>query len=650
MKKIFSILLLLGIGVILFGVFRDYYQITASRFWPEKYNLLWSIGLVGLGVFSLIVLGGIALLLFRPTLFHPLKQAVVSFRERLGLWRYVLVVLLILLPLIILLYSLPGLLLNGAYIRFAIGLAIGWLVAILVTRSQEELVQPNTLVFSLLLFSGLHILAARLTMVTSYPFALFWSEGNRLYDYSVFLGSNRYTYPGKLTIPYDSPGRYLLWGIIFALQQTPIWLHRLWDAILWTGPYILFGFLIARWSKLDRLVKWILALWIFVFLTQGPIYAPLLVSAIIIILTVQKKYLWLSLLGVILASFYASISRWTWAPAPAMWAVLILMAGTETPDFKNWKSILRQFLPIVAVGLVGLVTGYFSNASFFTPEEISANYTFDQPLLWYRLFPNATFPPGILLGTLIAAGPVIVWLIWGAASRWWPINWTQGLVYAVACLATLGVGLVISTKIGGGSNLHNLDMFLITLTVMVGLMLAGRQQIAWKSWPAGMQIVLVLAIILPAWNAFRLGEPLRLPKQNIIAEALDTIQSAVSKAQIDGEVLFMDQRQLLTFGFIKNTLLVPDYEKKYMMDMAMGNNQDYFEAFYADLADKRFSLIVSEPLKLVEKGQIDSFGEENNAWVTWVSNPILCYYEPLITLKQVQVQLLVPKAKPVSCP
>jgi hypothetical protein len=165
-----------------------------------------------------------------------------------------------------------------------------------------------------------------------------------------------------------------------------------------------------------------------------------------------------------------------------------------------------------------------------------------------------------------------------------------------------------------------------------------------------MQIILVLAIILPAWNAFRLGEPLRLPKQNIIAEALDTIQSAVSKAQIDGEVLFMDQRQLLTFGFIKNTLLVPDYEKKYMMDMAMGNNQDYFEAFYADLADKRFSLIVSEPLKLVEKGQIDSFGEENNAWVTWVSNPILCYYEPLITLKQVQVQLLVPKAKPVSCP
>jgi hypothetical protein len=255
MKKFLSILLLLGIGVILFGVLRDYYQITASRFWPEKYNLLWSIGLVGLGVISLIVLGGTALLLFRPTLFHSLKQAVVSVRERLGLWRYVLVVLLILLPLIILLYSLPGLLLNGAYIRFAIGLAIGWLVAILVTRSQEELVQPNTLVFSLLLFSGLHILAARLTMVTSYPFALFWSEGNRLYDYSVFLGSNRYTYPGKLTIPYDSPGRYLLWGIIFAFQQTPIWLHRLWDAILWTGPYILFGFLIARWSKLDRLVK-----------------------------------------------------------------------------------------------------------------------------------------------------------------------------------------------------------------------------------------------------------------------------------------------------------------------------------------------------------------------------------------------------------
>ena len=612
MKKFFSIILLLGVGALFLGVLRDYYVIPTSRFWPEKYNFIWSIGLIFLGIFGLAGLSGLALILFRPTQFGSLKQAAISIRERLGFWRYMLVLLLVLPPLFILLYSLPGLLFNGSFLRLALGLTIGWLVAVLITRSQEDLVQPNTLVFSLLLFSGLHILAARLTMVTSYPFALFWSEGNRLYDYSVFLGSNRYNYPGKLTIPYDSPGRYLLWGIIYALPQTPIWLHRLWDAILWTAPYVLFGYLIARWSKLDRLVRWILTLWIFVFLSQGPIYAPLLISAIVVVLTVQKKRLWLSLIGVIFASFYTSISRWTWAPAPAMWAVLILIAGIERPDFKNWNSIVRQFLPIAAVALAGLATGYISNASFFTPQEISSNYTFDQPLLWYRLLPNATFPPGILLGTLIAAGPVIAWLVWGAASGWWRVNWVQGLAYAIAGLVTLGVGLVISTKIGGGSNLHNLDMFLITLILLVGLMLVERGQIPWKSWPAGVQLILLLAVLLPAWNAFRLGEPLRLPKDNIVAEALDTIRSEVSQAQIAGEVLFMDQRQLLTFGFIENARLVPDYEKKYMMDMAMGNNRDYFNTFYADLAAKRFSLIISEPLKLVEKGQIDSFGEENN--------------------------------------
>jgi hypothetical protein len=43
------------------------------------------------------------------------------------------------------------------------------------------------------------------------------------------------------------------------------------------------------------------------------------------------------------------------------------------------------------------------------------------------------------------------------------------------------------------------------------------------------------------------------------------------------------------------------------------------------------------------------FGEENNAWVKWVSNPILCYYEPKMTLKEVGVQLLVPKKQQLDC-
>jgi hypothetical protein len=43
------------------------------------------------------------------------------------------------------------------------------------------------------------------------------------------------------------------------------------------------------------------------------------------------------------------------------------------------------------------------------------------------------------------------------------------------------------------------------------------------------------------------------------------------------------------------------------------------------------------------------FGEENNAWVTWVANPLLCYYEEKTTLKDIGIQLLVPKSGPLDC-
>jgi hypothetical protein len=75
----------------------------------------------------------------------------------------------------------------------------------------------------------------------------------------------------------------------------------------------------------------------------------------------------------------------------------------------------------------------------------------------------------------------------------------------------------------------------------------------------------------------------------------------------------------------------------------------YFQDFYQDLADQRFSLIISEPLRTPAQDSSFQFGEENNAWVKWVSIPLLCYYEELDTLKTVKVQLLIPKPNPEDC-
>jgi hypothetical protein len=140
-----------------------------------------------------------------------------------------------------------------------------------------------------------------------------------------------------------------------------------------------------------------------------------------------------------------------------------------------------------------------------------------------------------------------------------------------------------------------------------------------------------------------------LPTQDVIDQTLTIIQSEVDKAKLRGDILFIDQRQLLTFEYIRNVPFVPEYEKKLLMNEALSSDQSYFQGFYDDLAAHRFSLIISEPLRSPIKDSSYEFGEENNAWVTWVSIPVLCYYEPLETLKEVKVQLLIPKSEPNNC-
>ncbi len=85
------------------------------------------------------------------------------------------------------------------------------------------------------------------------------------------------------------------------------------------------------------------------------------------------------------------------------------------------------------------------------------------------------------------------------------------------------------------------------------------------------------------------------------------------------------------------------------MNEALSSNANYFESFYKDLAAGRFSLIVTEPLRTPVKDSSYEFGEENNAWVKWVSIPVLCYYEEVQTYKEVNVMLLIPKPVPDDC-
>jgi hypothetical protein len=142
------------------------------------------------------------------------------------------------------------------------------------------------------------------------------------------------------------------------------------------------------------------------------------------------------------------------------------------------------------------------------------------------------------------------------------------------------------------------------------------------------------------------GSRLSLPSKEKIAESLAAVQNKVEQYSQKGEVLFIDHRQLLTFNLVKKVPLIDEYEKKYLMDQGMAENKDYFTAFYNDLSNERFVLVINEPTNLVIRGSEYSFGEENDAYVKWVTMPLLCFYEPLFSSPDTSLELLIPRKEP----
>ncbi|HEX7557293.1 MAG TPA: hypothetical protein VF338_11755, partial [Leptolinea sp.] len=397
-------------------------------------------------------------------------------------------------------------------------------------------------------------------------------------------------------------------------------------------------------------------LWCFLFLSQGPIYPPLVICAIAVVIALRQKNLPIAILLIAVASYYARISRWTWMYAPGLWAGMLALISLKNPTFKNgrWKELVRP----VVLGLSGLAGAEYIPViiTWFARGQVAAegsitvaladSFNFKQAMLWDRLLPNPTYSPGILLGYVWVGGPILLFLAWMIVKRFWKPNWMQGASLAVIIGGFSVVGLIISVKVGGGSNLHNLDLLWLTLALLS----------AWvfRDWlDRGLPglydvktvlVLLCLVMVFPTTSMIQYGEPYGAPAEYFVTSSLKKLQAEVDNAKVKGEVLFMDQRQLLTFGYIKGVPLVAEYEKKLVMDKSLSGSQVYFDAFYKDLQNHRFSMIISEPLqKAMADESIRNFAEENNSWVYWVSRPLLKYYKPSVTYDEVGVQVLVPR-------
>ena len=671
--------------VVLVLAIQDFYQVAeGTRNWIGKFTLTWGIPLAGMMLF-----GGLAfvmgmLSMWIPARVESINRTLAGWRDRIGWLRWLMFVVLALIPAKIFLYTPLGFKLIGSAFRLAFLLAVVIAMALFATRDQEKLIRWRPLLLSFVFAGVVFVFAKEFVMVTDYPLSLTWSEGNRIWDYSWLYGRRLYDYPFDVKFEaYIDIGRQSLWGLPFLLDNVTILHTRLWSALVFTVPYICLGWMAFR-PLPEKLKDWVwVGVWGFLFLHQGPIYTPLVLSAILVA-GARHKPIWLALPLIYLAGYYAQLSRLTWMIAPAIWAVMIALL--DGADQNGERFTWREWAKVIVYGLAGSLGGvgilrgwnrltYYLGKVAATNSEVVGtvvpgvaftdtsdaveavssggnSFLTDQPLLWERLWPNPTNDLGIILELLLATAPLIILLVYLIYTKRWKLGLWQKIIPLAGLLVFLGFGIVISVKIGGGSNLHNVDMFLISLIFIAGIAWehTGYKMLAnLDAENIALKILMLLMVMIPAFMPLVGTTPLELPLEEYVEHTIDLLKAETSVVVSEGgEVLFMDQRQLLTFGVIQAPL-VPEYEKKIVMDRALAEDQDYFSSFYEDLAKQRFSLIITDPQRIRYSREEEQWGAENDAWVQWVTEPLYCFYEPKYSKDKTHVWFFVPRTDVTDC-
>jgi len=371
------------------------------------------------------------------------------------------------------------------------------------------------------------------------------------------------------------------------------------------------------------------------------------------LLFVSRKKTGQTLFVVIVASIWAGISRVNWFPMPAMIAITIYLLETPLATQKDQIPSFRQIANYLFQPALWAIAGLtFALLSQWAYVHISGNVdnanafasSFTSDLLWYRLWPNDNFRLGVIPAILILSGPLLVTII--LASRKWKS------LHAIRWTGLIGMLVVISTKIGGGGDLHNMDTYAVLVSIMAIYFFSGN--VGGEEGRSPFQIrpfpVMAAALVLTFLPLIPMLSPYPLYHEIENQQAHQQLVNVVNEMGKKGPVLFINDRQLVALGEVEVTL-VYDYEVVTLMEMAMSGNQTYLDMFYNDLAGHRFAAIVAgrQNLNIKEDGV---FAEENNVWNTYVSPYILCQYESSMTIEadQTRLEIYVPRTQSADCP
>lgn len=498
----------------------------------------------------------------------------------------------------------------------------------------------------------LQLALINLPLITAYPFAMGWSETSRYYYPSLFLAQK--IFGEKFSLPILHPTLHFLLAAPY-LIDAPLWAHRFWQVLL---RFALVGLMIPaltnRLSIQNRTLKIFVGMWMFLFLMMGPIYLHLTIPVLILLFGFSLHHPTRSWLALLLASVWAGTSRINWYVMPGMIAAVLYFL--EVPfDGKNfWRYIFKPALWF----MVGTLTAYVSMQVYIAfsgiPNPSDFFTSLSSPLLWYRLLPNESYAYGLLPASIFVSLPMWIVLFQQFHSRradWHPVR----IFFIVAALLALFLGgLIVSLKIGGGADLHNLDAYFTMLWIVLSYLVFARYspqnartaEFIPLTWGSVMSVIVIPILFITQTNiGFKSYDPSRTEK------TLSALQSKIDRVNAEGgEVLFITQRHLVSMGMLHDVTLVQEYEREELMEMAMSNNEAFLARFKQEMESQRFDLIVVDPLTFKILARRRAFSEENNVWVRGIMRPILCNYRLEESFPEDEIALYVPQEGERVCP
>lgn len=540
---------------------------------------------------------------------------------------------------------------NAGWFRFLVFWYFG-IIGLLALKSIRHDVAWFTALFTVALIQTfIHLLAVQLSNVTSYPFSMGWSETSRYYYPSLFL--SEFIYGQQYPWPVLHPTLHLLLTPPY-LINAPLWFHRFWQVLM---RLILVGAIapamMRRLSIQEKATRWLVALGMILYLFIGPIYFHLAVPVVIMLYGFSSQNDRRTWFAVLLASIWCGWSRVNWYPVPGMIAAVLYLL--EVPV--NGKNLQQYLIKPALWFLAGTFTAFISQRVYIAISGIPAEYfysSFSSDLLWYRLLPNASFFLGILPGAVLPS--FALWLVIYSSLRarkegWHPVR----MVFIFAALLVLFLGgLVVSLKIGGGADLHNMDAYFVLLLIVSSYLLFARYQREDGASNEPMSLHWTLAtllVIMPIWSQLQFNAGVKTYDATQTQKVLSTLQERVNQVNAqDGEILFITQRHLISMHMLHNVTLIPEYEREDLMEMAMANNRDYLGGFKKDMEDQRFAMIVVDPLTYNIIARRRAFSEENNVWVQRIMKNILCNYREDTVFPENDIALYIPQMGERQCP